>query len=199
MTFTNLPKPLLGTAVAMLLALPATAQQQPAPDTATQPADQQPASADNTSGEEPEVMPATFVNADGEEVGSVAIREVAAGGLIFDINIEGLPPGQWVGFHVHEEGVCDPADGFDSAGGHFNPTGAEHGYFVEGGPHAGDMPNQFIPEGGLLRAQVHNHMVELEGGTGVRGRSLMIHGDADDYESQPSGDAGGRIACAVVE
>jgi superoxide dismutase, Cu-Zn family len=118
--------------------------------------------------------------------------------VLIDINVEGLPEERWLGFHIHEEGICDPEDDFDSAGGHFNPTGAEHGYFVEGGPHAGDMPNQFVPESGLLRAEIYNHMVSFDGEAGIRGLSLMIHDEADDYESQPAGDAGGRIACAVI-
>jgi len=187
---------LLAASLALAVAAPAVAQQAPqvqAPPVQVQPQGQA------LPGEEPETLTAQFVNRDGEHVGSAAIRGVAAGGLLIDINVEGLPAERWVGFHVHEEGVCDPEDDFDSAGGHYNPTGAEHGFFVEGGPHAGDMPNQFVPEGGLLRAEVHNHMLELDGEAGIRGRSLMIHDEADDYESQPAGDAGGRIACAVVE
>jgi superoxide dismutase, Cu-Zn family len=214
---------LVALALAALLAAPAAAQQA-APDdesqdgfaadveeiqeeetSAEQDAD---AGADDTAldeaaaagpGEEPEVLPATFVNRDGAEVGAAAIREVAAGGVLIDINVEGLPAGQWLGFHIHEEGVCDPDDDFESAGGHFNPTDAEHGYFVEGGPHAGDMPNQFVPESGLLRAEVFNPMVQFDGDNGIRGLSLIIHDEADDYESQPTGEAGGRLACAVIE
>jgi superoxide dismutase, Cu-Zn family len=150
-------------------------------------------------GEEPEVLPAAFVNRDGEEVGAAAIREVPAGGVLIDVNVEGLRPERWLGFHIHEEGVCDPEDDFQSAGGHFNPTDAEHGFFVEGGPHAGDMPNQFIPGSGLLRAEVYNPFVQFDGENGIRGRSLLIHEEADDYESQPTGEAGGRLACAVIE
>jgi superoxide dismutase, Cu-Zn family len=150
-------------------------------------------------GEEPEVLPATFVNRDGDEVGAAAIREAAAGGVLIDINVEGLPAGQWLGFHIHEEGVCDPDDDFESAGGHFNPNDAEHGFFLEGGPHAGDMPNLFVPESGLLRAEVFNPMVQFDGESGIRGLSLIIHTEADDYESQPTGEAGGRLACAVIE
>jgi superoxide dismutase, Cu-Zn family len=150
-------------------------------------------------GEEPEVLTTTFIDLDGQEVGAAAIREVPTGGVLIDINIDGLPPERWLGFHIHEEGVCDPEDGFESAGGHFNPTDVEHGYLVEGGFHAGDMPNQFVPDSGILRAEVYNHMVELDVDNGIRGLSLMIHDEADDYESQPAGDAGGRIACAVIE
>ncbi len=171
---------------------PAQTAPEAAPETPDDPAEAGP-------GVEPEVLPATFINREGEEVGAAAIREVPAGGVLIDVNVEGLPPERWIGFHIHEEGVCDPEDDFMSAGGHFDPTDAEHGFFVEGGPHAGDMPNQFVPASGLLRAEVYNHMVQFDGENGIRGRSLLIHEEPDDYESQPAGDAGGRIACAVIE
>ncbi len=88
----------------------------------------------------------------------------------------------------------------NSAGEHFNPTNAEHGYLAAKGPHAGDMPNQHVGADGVLRAQVFNSMVQLDGGeAAIRGRALMIHGGQDDYKSQPSGDAGKREACAVIE
>lgn len=68
------------------------------------------------------------------------------------------------------------------------------------GLHAGDMPNQHVGADGVLRAQVFNSMVQLDGGeAAIRGRALMIHGGQDDYKSQPSGDAGKREACAVIE
>ena len=104
------------------------------------------------------------------------------------------------GLPVHENGTCDHATNHDLAGGHFNPGNVEHGYLAAKGPHAGDMPNQKVGADGSLRAQVFNSMVTLDGGANaIRGRSLMIHGGKDDYESQPSGDAGKRQACAAIE
>lgn len=86
------------------------------------------------------------------------------------------------------------------AGGHFNPGSKEHGYDAANGPHAGDMPNQYVAADGTLRAEVLNPEVTLaDGEAGIRGRALMIHAGADDYRSQPSGDAGERLACAVIE
>jgi len=74
------------------------------------------------------------------------------------------------------------------------------GLLAGGGPHMGDMPNQYVPEDGVLRAQVFNGMVSLDGeDNGIRGRALMLHADGDDYVSQPAGDAGDRLACAVIE
>ena len=146
-----------------------------------------------------ETATASFVDQDGELAGSAILTQTNAGVLI-DLTLEGLVPERWVAFHIHEDGVCDADQDHDTAGGHFSATGADHGFLVEGGPHEGDMPNQYVPTDGVLRAQVLNAMVTLEGGKNdIRGRALMLHAEPDDYESQPSGDAGARIACAVIE
>jgi Cu-Zn family superoxide dismutase len=142
---------------------------------------------------------ARFIDMDGEQSGTATLTSTAQGVLI-DLEVSGLPAGKWVAFHVHDTGSCDHTTDHESAGGHFNPTDADHGYLAENGPHAGDMPNQYVGEDGVLRAQVFNVMVTLdEGDAGIVGRSLMIHGGTDDYESQPAGDAGDRYACAVIE
>lgn len=139
-----------------------------------------------------------FVGKNGQPAGSAELTQTSAGVLI-EIEVNGLPGGQWVAFHVHETGSCDPATGHDSAGGHFNPESSEHGYLA-GGPHAGDMPNQYVDTDGTLRAQIFNSFIQLEeGANSVSGRALMIHAAADDYQSQPSGNAGERLACAVIE
>ena len=141
---------------------------------------------------------AEFVDAEGEGNGSASLTETSNGVLI-EVEVSNLPEAQWVAFHVHEEGACDHETGHESAGGHYNPTDAEHGYLVEGGSHAGDMPNQYVGEDGVLRAQVFNSMVTLDGDSAIRGRALMVHAGEDDYTSQPSGDAGDRLACGVIE
>jgi len=143
-------------------------------------------------------LKASFVGADGNDIGTAGLTETSDGVLI-QIEIEGLPANSWVAFHVHEADTCDAHDGFKSAGGHFNPGGADHGFLVESGPHAGDMPNQYVGADGTLRADVLNGNVTLsKGDTSIQGRTLMIHAGKDDYRSQPSGDAGDRIACAVI-
>ncbi|MBX3569631.1 MAG: superoxide dismutase family protein [Rhizobiaceae bacterium] len=142
---------------------------------------------------------AAFFDAAGKDAGTATLSQTASGVLI-DLDLSGLPAGGWVAFHVHETGNCDHTTGHDSAGGHFNPTGAAHGYLSADGPHAGDMPNQMVAADGTLKAQVFNPMVRLDGGdTAIRGRALMIHAGPDDYESQPSGKAGKRHACGVIE
>lgn len=142
---------------------------------------------------------ATFIDSAGEEIGTASLTEAETGVLI-EIEVSGLPGGGWLAFHVHEHGMCDPAEGHESAGDHFNPGDAAHGLLAGGGPHAGDMPNQYVPDDGVLRAHVFNAMVSLDGEeNGIRGRALMLHAQGDDYVTQPSGDAGERLACAVIE
>ncbi|WP_312526253.1 superoxide dismutase family protein [Paracoccus sp. (in: a-proteobacteria)] len=142
---------------------------------------------------------AKFVNTDGAEIGSASLSHTAAGVLI-KAEIGELPPESWVAFHIHETGTCDPAAKHDSAGGHFNPSGVEHGYLSETGPHEGDMPNQRVDATGFARFEVVSPSVTLsQGGNGIKSRALMVHAKADDYSSQPSGAAGDRLACAVIE
>lgn len=143
---------------------------------------------------------ASFLNADGQANGSAELTGMAAGGVLIKLEVTGLPANQWVAFHVHETGSCDHETNHESAGGHFNPGSKEHGYRSGNGPHAGDMPNQYVGSDGALRAEIFNQMVSLDDGeNGIKGRALMVHAKADDYESQPSGDAGDRLACAVIE
>tara|TARA_A100001391_G_scaffold148769_3_gene106251 strand:- start:2539 stop:3048 length:510 start_codon:yes stop_codon:yes gene_type:complete len=142
---------------------------------------------------------ATYIDAEGQEIGEATLAHTP-NGVVVEIDVEGLPAEQWVAVHVHENGECDPEGGFDSAGGHFNPAEVDHGYYSETGPHAGDMPNQYVGADGILRSHLFNPFATLgQGDADIMGRALMIHGGADDYESQPSGDAGDRIACAVIE
>lgn len=142
---------------------------------------------------------ATFISKAGNESGNATLTDTGKGVLI-QFEVSGLPPSQWVAFHVHETGTCDHAGGHMSAGGHFNPTKAEHGFASAKGPHAGDMPNQYVGADGTLRAQVFNSSVRLdEGDAAIRGKALMVHGGKDDYKSQPAGDAGDRQACAVIK
>jgi Cu-Zn family superoxide dismutase len=141
----------------------------------------------------------TFVNADGKPIGTAMLRQTPSGVLI-DINVSGLPPGAHA-FHIHKSGKCDAPD-FKSAGDHYNPTGAKHGFAAGREHHAGDMPNQFVQGDGVLQAQVLNPQVTLNPGKATLfdgdGSALIIHVGADDYASQPAGEAGNRLACAVI-
>jgi Cu-Zn family superoxide dismutase len=149
----------------------------------------------------PEKARATFIDAKGQQIGRATLSETA-GGVLIDVEISGLPPGEH-GFHIHQTGKCEPNTNFESAGGHFSLTDQTHGYHSDGDPHVGDMPNQFVGQDGKLRVHVINPSVTLDDeGGGLfdqDGSAIVVHANPDDYRSQPSGQAGGRIACAVVE
>ncbi|ANW00906.1 superoxide dismutase family protein [Bradyrhizobium icense] len=144
---------------------------------------------------------ATFVGGKGEQIGKGELVQMP-GGVLIKAELRGLPPGEHA-FHIHGIGKCETSDQFKSAGDHFAPLGHKHGYASEGGYHAGDMPNQFVGQDGTLRLNVINANVTLGSGKNSLldqdGSSLVIHAKPDDYKSQPSGDAGDRIACAVIE
>tara|TARA_R110002124_G_scaffold53410_4_gene153220 strand:+ start:572 stop:1126 length:555 start_codon:yes stop_codon:yes gene_type:complete len=141
----------------------------------------------------------TFINTEGAEIGTASLTGTNVG-LLIELDLGDLPPDSWHGFHIHETSECDAKDGFKSAGGHFSTSETSHGFLTDGGPHAGDMPNQYVGADGTLKTQVLNTFAFLGGeNDNVSGRALMIHSGPDDYQSQPSGDAGNRIACAVIE
>lgn len=141
----------------------------------------------------------SFVNKAGEKNGTATLTALPKG-VLGQMEVTGLPPNSWVAVHFHETGTCDHTTGHESAGGHFNPAGGAHGYLAEGGFHAGDMPNQYVGADGTLRAEILNNAVTLDAAeTSVHGRALMVHGGKDDYTSQPSGNAGDRQACGVIE
>ncbi len=137
---------------------------------------------------------------DGKAVGTVALRQTASQGVWMNLIIDKLPAGPHA-FHVHETGKCE--GDFKSAGGHFNPGGMKHGVLVEGGPHAGDLPNIHVPEDGRLTVEFFAPHISLEKGAknsvfDEDGSALVVHETIDDYKSQPAGDAGGRIACGII-
>jgi Cu-Zn family superoxide dismutase len=111
----------------------------------------------------------------------------------------GLKPNQEHGFHVHEVGDCSSGDGM-SAKGHFNPHGKPHGHYGSGERHAGDMPNLKADKEGRARLTVELDTITVTPGpASVVGKGLIVHADPDDYKSQPTGNAGGRLACAVIQ
>lgn len=143
---------------------------------------------------------ALLANAEGEAVGQVDLVEMVNGTML-TARLENLPEGTHA-FHVHETGKCEPP--FTSAGGHYNPAFADHGFAVSGGPHAGDMPNIHVPASGKLTVEVFNPRIRvdddlLDEGMDNRGAAIVIHAGADDYETNPAGDAGPRIACGVIQ
>lgn len=115
--------------------------------------------------------------------------------------ISGLTPDSEHGFHIHETGDCSAADG-SSAGGHFNPDALDHGSVDAADHHTGDMPNLKADGSGMATVDgpLSRHATLGDGGAhDIAGRGLIIHADPDDYASQPTGNAGARLACAVIQ
>ena len=143
---------------------------------------------------------AALKNAEGKAVGSANLTQTPHGVLI-NLSVKGLAAGEHA-FHVHAVGKCEPP--FTSAGGHFNPTNKKHGMLAAEGYHAGDMPNMHIPQSGDLTVEVVNASITLEKGKpnsvfDADGSAIVIHAGSDDYKTDPAGDAGGRIACGVIQ
>lgn len=143
---------------------------------------------------------AALKDTSGKDVGSAELTQTPAGVLI-KLTVKGLPPGDHA-FHIHAVGKCEPP--FDSAGGHFNPAGKKHGLMTADGPHAGDMPNLHIPASGELVVELLNSNVSLEKGKpnsvfDTDGSAIVIHAGVDDYKTDPTGNAGGRIGCGVIQ
>ena len=121
------------------------------------------------------------------------------GGLLMTANISNVPPGKH-GFHIHEIGSCE--DSGKAAGGHFNPDKAKHGFIPMDGlmnSHAGDMGNIIVNKHGKGRLKIFLPGLTLkEGKHAVIGKSIILHEKTDDF-GQPTGNAGGRIGCGIIE
>ncbi|MDR2299378.1 MAG: superoxide dismutase family protein [Comamonas sp.] len=132
--------------------------------------------------------------------GTVQFIPLAEGGVRIQGRVEGLAPNTEHGFHIHEKGDCSSGDGL-SAGGHFNPTQQAHGKFNTSQPHhLGDLPSlDANPQGVATIDFVSKDLVLNRGTNGILGRSLIVHNDPDDFTTQPTGNSGARLACAVIE
>ncbi len=120
------------------------------------------------------------------------------GGVLVTIDVTGAPAG-WHAVHVHQKADCSSADG-KSAGGHFNPGGMQHGSPHAAMHHAGDLGNMLVNADGIGHHAIF--MPELSvaaGADSVVGRGIIMHAGADDLTSQPTGAAGGRIACGEIQ
>jgi Cu-Zn family superoxide dismutase len=136
----------------------------------------------------------------GKNVGTVDLVQTPHG-VLLKLSVKGIPAGEHA-FHVHAVGKCEPP--FTSAGGHFNPGNAKHGMAAADGPHAGDMPNLHVPPSGELAVEVANPAISLVKGQPTSvfdadGSAVIIHAGADDYKTDPTGNAGDRIACGVIK
>lgn len=141
---------------------------------------------------------AELKDGEGKTVGE-AVLEQTGDDVRITASFTGVPPGPRA-FHIHETGTCEPP--FESAGGHFNPAGKQHGKDNPRGPHAGDLPNIQVPANGRVTVEATAKGVSLGAGKNglldADGAALVIHEGADDYKSDPAGNAGKRIACGVI-
>jgi Cu-Zn family superoxide dismutase len=129
------------------------------------------------------VMGTVTFTASGDEVKVVA-------------DLTGLKPGKH-GFHIHEFGDCSAPDA-KSAGGHFNPTNHHHGAPDATDRHAGDLGNIEADASGKVHLEISDKVMKLSGSDSILGHAVIVHEKADDLKTQPTGDAGGRVACGVI-
>lgn len=142
---------------------------------------------------------ADFKARDGKDLGSIEMVETMAG-VLLKVKFSGLPPGSH-GFHFHDVGKCE--GDFSSAGAIYNPLGAKHGFLNEEGPMVGDLSNLIVSASGEVEIEVLSPFVTLnkaaeESLFDANGSSIIIFEKPDDYQSEPEGNAGQRIACGVV-
>lgn len=128
--------------------------------------------------------------------GTVQLTQMADGSVTVKVDLAGVPPGIH-GFHIHEKGDC--GDNGNAAGGHYNPSGTAHGAPAADPHHAGDFGNVTANAAGEVHTSFTTRSVTVEAGpmTAV-GHAVILHANPDDLTTQPTGNAGGRIACGVV-
>jgi Cu-Zn family superoxide dismutase len=139
-------------------------------------------------------LTAALIDSGGRKVGQVSAMTMTSG-VHFEIAVSGQAPGQH-GMHLHAAAVCDPP-AFTTATGHLNPASKQHGTRNPLGPHLGDLPNIVIDQQGTGRASVTVSGVTLNADPTI-GAALVIHAAPDDERTDPTGNAGARIACAVI-
>lgn len=201
---------LLGTA--LLLAACADTEQ-PVEDDATMedPATEEVVPEEETTEEEAveeetaaESVEVTMLNSEDEESGTATFTETSDG-VEIAYEFTGLPEGEFA-MHIHETGQATAPD-FTDAGGHWNPTEADHGSESENGPHLGDLPNIVVDDSGEVSGQetITGATLAEEPAEGRyslandgQGTALIVHEGADDYVSQPTGDAGDRQLGGVI-
>jgi superoxide dismutase, Cu-Zn family len=146
----------------------------------------------------PEVTKATavLIPTEGNNVRGVVTFTQTGANVKVSAHIEGLTPGEH-GFHIHEFGDCSSKDG-SSAGGHFNPAGAPHAAPEAAQRHAGDMGNIKADQSGVANLEYIDSVAKLSGHGAIVGHGLIVHANPDDLKTQPTGNAGGRVACGVI-
>ena len=128
--------------------------------------------------------------------GTVTLTQLGDGSVRVNVDLTGVPPGVH-GFHIHDKGDC--GDNGNAAGGHYNPASTAHGAPSADPHHAGDFGNVTADADGRVRTEFTTRSVTVEAGpmTAI-GHAVILHANPDDLVTQPTGNAGARIACGVV-
>ena len=138
----------------------------------------------------------------GDNIGKLTIRSGENASVIrIVINPGGLTPG-WHGVHLHQVGDCSDPGKYELSKGHVNHSNSKHGLLNPEGPDEGDLPNIYANADGSVNAEISSESIVLSGDEGLRdkdGSALVIHASEDDHASQPIGNAGARVACAVIK
>lgn len=131
-------------------------------------------------------------------IGDMYLRQAADGVQVYG-ELAGITPGETVAIHIHENGSCDNSG--KGAGGHFNPFNQPHGVPTEAASHAGDLPNITADANGVAALNFTKKGISIAetGDNSVYNRAFIVHAGSDDYKSQPSGDAGDRMACGIIK
>jgi superoxide dismutase, Cu-Zn family len=132
----------------------------------------------------------------GSKVQGLVSFSKASDGMHIEVSLQGLSPGPH-GFHIHEFGDCTSLDA-NSAGGHFNPTNMPHGSPTAERRHAGDLGNVEADAGGNVKFKLVTSALSLDGPSSILGRGVIVHAQADDFTTQPTGASGPRVACGVI-
>ena len=166
----------------------------PAPDAAPAPEASDTLPMDGAPSAAPTRAVATLMTADGKDVGTVTVLP-AGEGMRLAVQVKGLPAGEH-GIHLHTVGKCEGPK-FTSAGSHWNPTAKKHGLANPDGPHAGDIPNLTVAAdgSGIVNTTLSGSVAGL---LDADGAAVVVHAKPDDGKTDPSGDSGDRIACAVL-
>jgi len=132
----------------------------------------------------------------GNETGGIITFIQTEDGVKIVADVEGLTPGKH-GFHIHQYGDCSAPDG-TSTGGHFNPTNEKHGSPDAEERHVGDLGNLVADDNGRAHYERLDKVISLNGPNSIIGRGIIVHAGEDDFVTQPTGNAGARVADGVI-
>lgn len=156
---------------------------------------------DNDTSSPTTTAKADIVNTAGQPIGTATFSENTPGQVSMVVSVTGIPAGEH-GIHFHMVGKAEPGTAFMSAGEHYNPDNKQHGLSNPNGAHNGDLPNLVVNAQGVGRLEHTTDRVTLATGSktvfDADGTALVIHTNADDQRTDPSGNSGGRIAAGVV-